>query len=459
MSKGQSFLVPFSNWYEKNTQTIFRDFFHFLSFPTVSAKKESLPTLERCADFLKHEYEKIGFEVEKIKTKFAPCLIAQKLLDPSYETVLFYHHYDVQPEDPLELWESNPFEAEIKNDAVYARGAQDNKGQCFYTLTALKAIFELQVDLKVNIKVIIEGEEEVGSTHLKDVLSSHGTLLRADHLFVVDSGMKSLKNPVIAIGARGILTYELTVTTQETDLHSGEHGGVAFSATRALIDLLSKCYDESGRVVIDGFYDGVKSNQLDPNLFDLEFDEKSYKNLFGIKVMGTLPDRTAIESNWIYPTLEINGMWGGYLEQGFKTVLPAKAHAKLSIRSVPNQDPIKLSEALHRHLEKVKKKGLEIEFKILSLGDFVVSSENSRCVQVAKQAYTDVFGSPCKLSLCGGSIPITAKLAAVSKAQAVLIGTGLMDDNIHAPNEHFQLESFRKGFLTIVRILDILGKI
>ena len=407
---------------------------------------------------MKSEYEKIGFKVQKIPTKFAPCLIAEKIIDPAYETVLFYHHYDVQPEDPIDLWESKPFDACIKNQAVYARGAQDNKGQCFYTLTALKAIFDLNIEPKVNIKLIIEGEEEVGSTHLKDVLKSHEKELKADHLFVVDSGMKSLKNPVIGIGARGILSYELTVTTQDTDLHSGEHGGIAFSATRAIVDLLSKCYDESGKVVIDGFYDDLKPLHLDPKNYDLEFDEADYKKTFGIKVLGTLPQKTAMESNWIYPTLEINGVWGGYTEQGFKTVLPCKAHAKLSIRSVPNQDPKKLSEALRNHLEKVKKKGLEIDFKVLSLGDYVVSSENSRCVKVAKEAYSDVFGAPCKLSLCGGSIPITAKLCAAAKAEAVLIGTGLMDDNIHAPNEHFQLESFRKGFLTIVRILDILGK-
>lgn len=458
MQASDDFFHDFTQWYDKNQKKIFQEFFHFLAFPTVSARSESLPVLEKCAHFLKQQYESIGYQCTIVPTNFAPCLIAEKIIDPKFETVLFYNHYDVQPEEPLELWDSKPFEAVIKNEAVYARGAQDNKGQCFYLLTALKAIHELKKHPKVNIKVIIEGEEEVGSTHLSHVLEIEANRLKADHLFVVDSGMKSLNHPVIGIGARGILTYDLVIKTANTDLHSGEHGGITYSATRALVDLLAKCFDKEGKVVIPGFYDHIRKYQLDANSYDIEFDQEEYKKTFGTKVFSNLPGTTVVESNWIYPVLEINGIYGGYAGEGFKTVLPAQAIAKLSIRTVPDQDPIKLTEAMKEFFRKNLNPEIEWDLKIHGLGDYVVSSPNFKCVKIAQKAYTDVFGKPCKFSLCGGSIPITAKLAKATGSQPVLIGTGLIDDNIHAPNEKFRIESFKKGFLTIARILDILNK-
>jgi acetylornithine deacetylase/succinyl-diaminopimelate desuccinylase-like protein len=456
MQEQKEQLKKLENWFVQNEQKIFIDFFRFLAFPSVSARKESLPDLKNCAEFLKKLYEHIGYHVRVIETNFAPCLIIEKLVDPSFPTVLFYHHYDVQPEDPLDLWTSLPFEPVIQDNAVYARGAQDNKGQCFYTYTALKALHDLGIETQVNIKILIEGEEEVGSIHLKDVLKKHADLLKADYLYIVDSGMKSLESPVIGIGARGVLSYELTVTSQSTDLHSGEHGGLAFSATRAIVELLAKCFDQDGKVVVDDFYKEVKPLHLDPQIFDVKFDDKEYSKTFGVKAFSNLPGKSLVESNWVYPTLEINGIYGGYIEQGFKTVLPAKAHAKLSIRTVPNQNPEALSQSLEAFLKRNVRKGIDVELKVLSLGDFVMSSPDSTCVKVAKEAYSVVFGKPCLYSLCGGSIPITAKLAKAAQAEPCLIGTGLMDDNIHAPDEHFQIESFKKGFLTIACILDIL---
>lgn len=451
-------LEIYEEWYEKFHDQIYQDFFRLLKMKTVSARKESLGQLKGCANFLKDELESIGFKCTIVNTPFAPSIIAEKIIDPKFETVLFYHHYDVQPEDPFNLWENGPFDPKEKNGAIYARGAQDNKGQLFYTLTALKAIYHLKEKLNVNIKLLIEGEEEIGSIHLKDVLSSHEKELKADHLFVVDSGMKSLDHPVIGIGARGILSYQLTCKTQNTDLHSGEHGGIAYSATKAIVELLAKCFNDDGTCAIDHFYDHLAISHLDPMLYDTEFSLDDYKKSFGNKVLSIHPKASAVESNWIYPTLEINGIWGGYTEEGFKTVLPKEAHAKLSIRTVPNQDPKHITALLKNHLIKSAKKGVEVHLEVLSLGDYIQSSPNAKCVQVAKQAYTDVFKKPCKFSLCGGSIPITAKLASTAKCEAVLIGTGLMSDNIHAPNEHFQKESFKKGFLTIVRILAILSK-
>ncbi len=450
-------LKKLQDWFDNHEEAIFEEFFKFLSFQTVSARKENLPQLKVCADYLKQLYENIGFNCEIVKTDYAPCLIIEKMMDPDYETVLFYHHYDVQPEDPIDLWDSEPFRGEIRQGAVFARGAQDNKGQCFYTYIALKALVELNLLHHVNVKLIIEGEEEIGSHSLKKVLGTHAQQLKADHLYVVDSGMKSLEQPVIGIGARGILSFELEVTSQNTDLHSGEHGGLAFSATRALVEVLAKCFDQDGKVLVNHFYDDVKPLSLEKGSFDVTFDQNEYQKNYGIKALANLKGTTLTESNWIYPTLEINGIYGGYTDQGFKTVLPAKAYAKLSIRSVPNQDPKKLADDLGKFFKKKIRHGIDCKLKVLSLGNYFISTPHSKCVAVAKKAYTQVFDKPCLYSLCGGSIPITADLAKTAHANACLIGTGLMDDNIHAPNEHFQIESFKKGFLTIAKILDILG--
>lgn len=455
MHTKSTFLSSLQHWYETHEKSIYADFFKFLRFKTVSARHQSLSEIHQCADFLKSHLEAVDFKVAVIETEFAPCIIATRVVNPHAKTVLLYHHYDVQPEDPLNLWDHPPFEPVIHDGAVYARGAQDNKGQCFYTLTALRALKELGLQPDVNIKILIEGEEEIGSPHLKSVLEKHQKDLKADYLFVVDSGIKSIHEPVIAIGARGILTYDLKVTSQDTDLHSGEHGGMAFSATRALVELLAKCFDQDGKVAVDGFYDGVDSKKLDPKIFDLDFDEKAYQKTFGIKAFSNLPGTALLESNWIYPTLEINGIYGGYAGEGFKTVLPKEAVAKLSIRTVPHQDAKELTKKFEKFLQKHVTPGIHVNLHIHGLGDYSHTVADSKIVHIAKEAYSDVFDKPCKLCLVGGSIPITTTLMNAAQAEMVLIGTGLMDDNIHAPNERFRLEAFRKGFLTIARILDI----
>ncbi len=451
-------VTELKNWYQIHQKKVFDRFFDFLRFPTVSAKKEQQPAFNQAVQFLKKELESIGFDVEIALTPFAPCLIATKIAHPTKKTALFYHHYDVQPEEPLELWESPPFEPSIRFGAVYARGAQDNKGQCWATLSAMRAFFELYPDAECNLKILIEGEEEIGSPHLIDLLKEKKEKLLADYLFVVDSGMKSLHAPVIGIGARGILSYELSLKSQAGDLHSGEHGGLVFSATKAMSLLLAKLFDDQGKVAIQGFYDDVKVPKLDPALYDVRFDLKEYQNEYRVRSFDLLEGISPIEANWLYPTLEINGVSGGYTGQGFKTVLPMQAQAKLSIRTVPNQDPIKITQALKEHIQNTIRPHIEWKLDVLSLGDYSVSDPDSAIVKIAKEAYTAVFDQPCLLARMGGSIPITAALAKASESEFVLIGTGLMSDQIHAPNEHFQLESFEKGFLTIGKILDILVK-
>jgi acetylornithine deacetylase/succinyl-diaminopimelate desuccinylase-like protein len=448
----------YQRWFSQHRNAIQRDFFHLLSLPTVSALKENLNELKRCASYLESELHENGFKVETIATAYAPIIIAKRHKDPRYPTVLFYHHYDVQPVDPLPLWKTPPFEPHEINGAVYARGAQDNKGQLSYTLTALKALHHLDPDLPVNITVLIEGEEEIGSQSLKKALEKPMDTLRADYLYIVDSSINALDKPVIGIGARGILTYELFVRTQAHDQHSGEHGGIAYSATKAIVELLATCFHQDGTVAVDGFYEGMQRHHLDPMMFDTDFSIEEYRREFGSKVLSIHPKATPRESNWIYPALEINGIHGGYTGEGFKTVLPCEASAKLSIRTVDHQDKEMITERLRQHLQRHAKKGLEVDLKVLSLGDPAFSSPDGQGVKVAQQAYQEVFKVPCKLSLCGGSIPITARLAQVAGCEAVLIGTGLMSDNIHAPNENFQNASYEKGFLTIVNILAILSK-
>jgi len=451
-------ITKYQRWFLQHRNEIKRDFFHLLSLPTVSALKESLAELKRCASYLESVLQESGFQVERIATDYAPILIARRFKDPCYPTVLFYHHYDVQPADPLPLWKTPPFEPHEADGAVYARGAQDNKGQLSYTLTALKALHTLDPDLPVNITILIEGEEEIGSQSLKKALEAPIEALRADYLYIVDSSINAIDKPVIGIGARGILTYELSVRTQDGDQHSGEHGGIAYSATKAIVELLATCFHADGTVAVEGFYEGMQRHHLDPAMFDTEFSLEGYKQEFGSRVLSIHPKATPRESNWIYPALEINGIHGGYIGEGFKTVLPCEASAKLSIRTIYGQDKNRINQYLRRHLLNHAKKGLEVDLKVLSLGDSAFSSPEGKGVKVARQAYQEVFKTPCKLSLCGGSIPITARLAEVAGCDAVLIGTGLMSDNIHAPNENFQNASYEKGFLTIVNILAILSK-
>jgi acetylornithine deacetylase/succinyl-diaminopimelate desuccinylase-like protein len=445
-------------WFDSHKEEIFFRFFTFLKFGSVGTDPAYHHETRACAAWLLNYLKEIGFQAALYETSMHPVIFGHYCTGGKERpTLLLYHHYDVQPVDPLELWTSPPFEPTVRGGQVYARGAQDNKGQCFYTLTALHAFLQLAKEAKVNLKIIIEGEEESGSVGTSQFLKEKGALLKADHLLVIDSGIPRLGTPAISMGMRGILSMEATLSNSREDLHSGTHGGVILNPNRALVQLLAKLWDAEGRVAVPHFYDEVKSySKEELSCFEMTFDKEEYERKFGAKAYAIETGFSPRESNYIRPTLEINGIQGGYAGAGFKTVIPARAIAKISCRLVPHQDPEKIYERLVHFLCAEAPKGIDLSISEFHGAPAFASSFDAPIVKLVAKAYEEVLGKPCRYLLMGGSIPIVGELAKASGAATLAIGYGLDDDNIHAPNEHFGLDRFEQGFLTVGRILSAL---
>jgi len=443
--------------FEKERASILEDYFSFLRFASIATDPAYQAQTHACADWLIHYLKKIGLEVEVWKTEGSPVIFDQDLRAGSgKETLLLYGHYDVQPVDPLELWESPPFEPTVRNGNVYARGAADNKGQCFYTISALKTLLAHLPQLPVNLKLLIEGEEESGSQGLAKLLPVKAKELRADHLLIVDAGIEAEDKPSICLGARGITCLTVTLTGSHFDLHSGTYGGIAYNPNRALVELLASLHDKSGKVTIPGFYKDVKEvSEKEKSLLELDCDVATLQKEFGITPTGGEEGFSPFESAWLRPSLEINGLSGGYGGAGFKTVIPAKALAKLSCRLVADQDPHHIAKLVKDHLERHVPKGVTIDvFVHPGLGAPFRASPHSKIVSILSKAYTEVFQKPCGYTLLGGSIPISTDLAKVSEGEMIMIGVGLPGDQIHSPNEHFSLKRFLQGYLLIARAIQ-----
>ena len=437
------------------------DYFEFLKFPSISSEPEYNQDMLNCAVWVQNYLNKIGMQTELWKTSGHPVIFASWLeAGPEKPTLLIYHHYDVQPVDPLELWETPPFEPVIRQGEVYARGAQDNKGQCFYTLHALKMLFQKNHRLPINIKLCIEGEEECGSTGLATLLETKKDALKADYLAIVDLGIPGPNSPTITLGIRGILTLDLEVTGSKTDMHSGSNGGLLYNPIHAITKILAELRDDQGRITIPGFYNQVLplDQKARAHLSFSTFDALEYEKMFGTVPSGGEIDYAPIERNWLRPTLEINGISGGYTGDGFKTVIPSKAFAKISCRLVPDQAPELIGQLIIDHLEKNAPKGTKVEARFHHGGGKAVrSNPNSKVVKAFAQAFTEIFQKPCQFILEGASIPIVTELAFASESEVVLVGLGLPDDQIHAPNEHFGIDRLEKGSAIIQRALELLA--
>lgn len=427
------------------------DYYTLLSFPSISSHPAHKKDVEACADWIFHYLKKHAVPVEKWTSEAPPVIFSSLMADPSKPTLLLYGHYDVQPVEPLDEWISPPFTPTERNGEIYARGAQDNKGQLFYTLQAL-------IQLKnppINIKLLVEGEEEIGSPHLPFILKTHQEKLKADYLAIVDVGMFDKKTPAITLGARGIITFTVEFEGTKGDLHSGTHGGVVYNPLRALVECLSKLHDPlTGRVQVPGFYDDVHEERM-PNL---PFDEHAYLLTFGAPPTGGEKGYTPAERAGLRPTLEINGISGGYAGTGFKTVIPAKATAKLSCRLVPHQNPQDIAEKVATYLTTLAPPGIKIHVDIHSGGgEAVRANPHSPLVKAFTSAYQEIFGTPPVHLYEGGSIPITATLAKLTGAEPLLVGLGLNDDNIHAPNEHFSSDRIEKGTQSLLLAIQYLA--
>lgn len=445
-------LSEWKHWFSIHREEILRDFFTFLRFKTIATDSQFDKDTKACAKWLVQYLRTIGLTVEEWETSCQPVVFAKTAEEKKgCPTLLIYQHYDVQPVDPLELWKSAPFEPVIRNGCVYARGAQDNKGQCFYTITAIRALLELSKTLHFNLKVFIEGEEESGSRGTLEVFAKKKKDLQSEYLLVVDSGIPSPNVPAITLGIRGILTTTLEVRTANIDMHSGSMGGIAYNPIHALIQALAKCWDEKGKVSIPHFYDDVAElTSEEKKLFDFSLDEAFLTQAFGLRAVCPEPGYTLAESVSIRPTFEINGISGGYVGEGFKTVIPARAMVKISFRLVPNQDPEKVYSSFQKYIKAHLPEGIAAHVQKGQGFSAFRSNPNSLIAKRTIKAYEEILEKkPCKLILGGGSIPITVELAKTSGAEVVIMGYGLDTDAIHAPNEHFGLDRFEQGFLTM----------
>ncbi len=449
-------LSTLRDWFQENETKIQADFFHFLQFKSISTDLSYKGECLKTANWLLSYLEELDFKGDLLENSGLPVVFAEIKKDSSFPTILIYHHYDVQPVDPIDLWYSDPFTPSLKEGKVFARGASDNKGQCFLTITALKAIKELLIDLPLNIKLFIEGEEESGGNGTQEVLKKYREKFQSDYLCVIDFDIPSKDVPAVSMGYRGLLAVNIECTNASTDLHSGIHGGIALNPNRILVDLLAKCWDEKGRVTIPHFYENIQEiSQKEKDLVDFSFDEEKYRKNFGV---GALCFEEGVaspkEANGLFPTLEINGMWGGYTGMGFKTVIPAKAFAKVSCRLVPGQDPHEIMKNLEQFMLQNTPKNAELKITWHHGAKAYRATGSSPLIQAVRKSMEEIFEKkPCLSTLCGGAVPIVRDLMEASQSEPAMFGFALDTDNVHAPNEHFEWECFKKGFMTVARLL------
>ena len=452
-------LMAIKNLIKKHHLKIYEDYCTFLSFPSVSSEIEFKQDILACADWLVQYIKDLGLHVELWETTGHPTIFASSQpIDPTKPTLLIYNHYDVQPIDPIEEWKTPPFTPTHKDGKVYARGAQDNKGQCFYVLQAIKLLLEHQNSLPINIKLCIEGEEEMGSKGLSELIKSKKKELKADYLAIVDLGLRDSRVPALTMGIRGLVSLEVEVIGSHNDLHSGSHGGIVTNPIHALTELLASLRDDKGKITIPGFYDQVLPMPLEERAkISFNFDMNDYQILTGAYPVGGEKDYSALERAWIRPTLEINGIWGGYTGKGIKTIIPSKAHAKISCRLVPNQEPDYIGELVANFLRNNAPQGVQVNTCIYpGWGKAVRTSYNSNIIKAFSRAFEEIFELPCEFILEGASIPVAAELAEACGGEMVLLGLGLATDQIHAPNEHFDLDRLEKGILIMSRAFELL---
>jgi acetylornithine deacetylase/succinyl-diaminopimelate desuccinylase-like protein len=421
----------------------------FLRIPSISALSTHKADVRSAASWLEAELNRIGMKrVQVMETEGHPVVYAERIDHPDRPTALIYGHYDVQPVDPINLWETDPFNPTVRDEKIYARGASDDKGQVFMHLKVVEALLKTDGRLPVNLKFLIEGEEEIGSPNLASFLRSNQELLQADVVVISDTGLYARGVPSLTYALRGLAAMEVHLTGAKSDLHSGLFGGTAPNAVHGLVELLATLRHPDGKIAVEGFYEQVQSlSEEERRAFaSLGFDEESYKREIGASALIGEPGFTPLERNWARPTLELNGIFGGFQGEGTKTVIPAKAGAKITCRLVPDQDPIQVLDLIERHLKAHCPKGftLEVERKKGNAPASITPVDHP-AIKAAMTALAAAYGKEAKFIRGGGSIPVVSLFDRVMSLPSVLMGFGLEDENFHAPNEHFHLENFDLG--------------
>ena len=436
---------------EKNKERFLSELLDLLRIPSISAKTEHRPAMQQCAEAVRLRLTEAGAEIAEIYyTEGHPIVYGAKIIDPAKPTVLVYGHYDVQPVEPLDLWHSGPFEPVIRDGRIYARGSADDKGQFYMHLKALETMVNTNT-LSTNIKFIIEGEEEIGSPNLAKFVSGHRELLKADVILISDTSMLGLETPSLDIGLRGLSYIQVEVTGPNRDLHSGVYGGAVANPVTMLAKMIAGCHDENNHIVIPGFYEDVLtvSEEERKLMAAAPFDEEAYKKDLGVRSLWGEKGYTTIERTGIRPTLELNGIWGGYTGEGAKTVLPSKAYAKISARLVPNQSSKKITEKLLDYFQGAAPPGVTVKAEEHHGGEPYMTPIDSKAYRAAAKAIEATFGKKPIPVRGGGSIPICALFEKELGIKIVFMGFGLDSDNLHSPNEKFDLANFFKGIETI----------
>lgn len=437
---------------EDNKDRFLAELFDLLRIPSVSADSRHKGDVRKAAEFIADKLKAAGADtVEVHETEGHPIVYGEKKSGKDLPTVLVYGHYDVQPPDPLELWDSPPFEPVIKNEKIYARGACDDKGQVYMHIKALEVMMK-QGPLPCNIKFMIEGEEEVGSDNLGKFVVSNKELLKADVILISDTSIISLDHPSITVGLRGLSYMEVEVTGSNRDLHSGVYGGAVANPINTLCDMIHSLIDENGHITIPGFYDKVVdlSNKEREALNRAPFKLEEYKKDLGINEVKGENGYTTLERTGVRPTLDVNGIWGGYTGEGAKTVLPSKANAKISMRLVPDQSSHEITELFTKHIKAIAPPYVKVKVMAHHGGEPAVTPTDSPAYKAASSAFEEVWGKTPIPSRDGGSIPIVALFKKELGLNTVLMGFGLDSDAIHSPNEHYGIKNFLLGIETIV---------
>lgn len=436
---------------DRNCDRFIEELFELLRIPSISAQTEHKPDMQRCAEWLAAALVKAGADrAEVMPTDGNPVVFAEKIINPKAKTVLVYGHYDVMPVDPREEWHTDPFEPVINDGRIWGRGADDDKGQSFMHIKAFEAMCATD-SLPCNVKFMLEGEEEIGSRSLYKFCADNKKMLKADIILVSDTSMISMQTPSITCGLRGLTYMEVEVTGPDKDLHSGLFGGAVANPANVLARLVASLVDENGRVTIPGFYDDVRElTAAERRAFNkAPFSLRDYKRSLSIGDVEGEAGYNTMERTGIRPSLDVNGIWGGYTEEGTKTVIPSKASAKISMRLVPNQDFRKIARLFEKHFKAIAPKSVKVKVSFLHGGMPYVAPIDMPAYKAAEKAILDTFGKRPLPFYSGGSIPIISAFEQTLGIKSLLIGFGLAEDAIHSPNESYGLAQFRKGMETI----------
>ena len=445
---------------EQNAERHLEELLELLHIPSVSTDPEREDDVRRAAASLREELSRLGFDAELAETPGHPVVLARRYVDPALPTVLVYGHYDVQPADPLEEWHADPFEPVVRDGAVVARGASDDKGQVYAHVKGAEALLAVDGTLPVNLAFLIEGEEEIGSPSLAAFLEANRERLAADVVVISDGAMIAPDTPTITYGLKGLAYVEVRVRATGRDLHSGAYGGGVPNPIHALSRMIAALHDDEGRVTVPGFYDDVVeiSDEERAAFERIPFDRDEFLEDTGAKVTPGEAGYTLLERLWARPTLDCNGIGGGFQGEGAKTVIPAVAKAKISCRLVPGQDPADITRKLSAHLRALAPDGIDVEVEDLHGGHPALTPIDARSVRAAGRALEREYGRAALFARTGGTIPVVSDFQRLLGAEVVLVGFGLENDRAHSPNEKFDVANYRRGIATSARLLRELAE-